>query len=65
MSEAKYFDDPEHEKWRSHYIQGTKGGLILAFTKAWADKYLPPDSTSHGLKAELLDTTDGNLTQEA
>lgn len=61
MSEAKYFDDPDHQTWQFHYYSGCYGGQILAFTKAWADKHLPPTSTSNGLKAELLDTTDGKI----
>jgi hypothetical protein len=61
----KYFDDPEHEKWRGHYLYGARG-LSLAFTKEWAARSLPPDMSGinhdrRAVKVDLLDTSDGKV----
>jgi hypothetical protein len=56
-----YFSEPQHRRWRYHHVDG--GGkdcpaALLAFTAAWREKHLPPQSNA-GLRVTYLDREGG------
>ena len=50
-----YFSDPAHATWQRHYLDGSFGGRLLAFTEAWKLANLPPQGEHNGLRYRLFD----------
>lgn len=57
----QYFSDINHRSWLNHYVAADYGGISLAFTKQWRNRWLVADSTSNGLNVFLYDRTDGKV----